>query len=772
MSARDKLRTAALNAAREGERSWMGEAARLGLRFLYGFLMSLGRLADGGAPFGIAAVAESGAGREGAAALSGVCLGYFVSLGLSLGLRYVAASVLCYTVLFMLQDSRLRALPGYLPVVTGASLLAASSLGLLSSGEGLLAALPAALIEAGLAGAAACIFKEALSKRERATEAAEARRDAAIIVLAACAMIALSNLRLFGVLSIGRLFAVLFVMASAQRGGPASGAAAGTAFGIAMDAAAGGAPFYAMAYALSGLISGMVSRCGRLSFLVAFILADSLAVLCTWAQSIHTEALFEVFSASVIFMLIPPSTLARLGALYQPLYPGAGESGLRRYASRRVEGIARAYGEVCGVVRRSTEPVNDNDISRIFDRAADTACLKCKRRDECWTKNYMDTLDALNAATRAMSERGRLEAEDIPERFRENCTGLAAFVAAVNGELRAMAYRRQYQSRMEESRAAAWALYEDFADILRDVSHELGSTNGADPLAERRLMRYLRSLDIEADAAVFRDSGGRLRCVIESGRLKALTSEPAWLDRLSAVLGIRLCRPAGSCEGRLTLLEAEPLAVSVGVAAMKKKGESVSGDRGTYFKTDSGSLCIILSDGMGAGEDAARESIEAVSILERFLRCGVDPAIAMKILNSVMLLRNGDEWGFATVDLMCVDLFSGETCFYKYGAAPSYVRNGKNVRRVCGESLAAGLMSGAGAAPDVVRMRLKPGSLALIASDGVVSGEGDEWLREMLRTAGDEEMKALARRVLRRACDEYGNTDDMTVLAVRVDARL
>ena len=32
----------------------------------------------------------------------------------------------------------------------------------------------------------------------------------------------------------------------------------------------------------------------------------------------------------------------------------------------------------------------------VFDRAADAACLRCKRRDECWVKGYMETLDALN----------------------------------------------------------------------------------------------------------------------------------------------------------------------------------------------------------------------------------------------------------------------------------------------------------------------------------------------------------------------------------------
>ena len=143
----------------------------------------------------------------------------------------------------------------------------------------------------------------------------------------------------------------------------------------------------------------------------------------------------------------------------------------------------------------------------------------------------------------------------------------------------------------------------------------------------------------------------------------------------------------------------------------------------------------------------------------------------MKVLNSVLLLRGGDNWGFTTVDLMCVDLFTGETCFYKYGAAPSYVKNGRQIRPVKGESLAAGLARGEGAAPDLVRMRLRPGSTALIASDGVLAEAEDGWIREIL--SGDQEdMRGLARTVLRRAEERYGAGDDMTVLALRVEERL
>lgn len=777
MTVRDKMlsirRAAAVSAAEADAdtRRRMKTWAMAGLQFLLGFLMSAGHLAGGAAPFGVAMVAQAGPALGGVCALTGAALGYLTTLGLGLGVKYAAACVLAFTVRFVLQDMKLSARAWFMPLVSAGVMAVSGVLGAFSA-DGTAAAIIARIVsEVALAGGTTYFFAEAFSDAERSTEVAEKRHEAALTVLVACALISLSGVEVMSAVSLGRLGALLAVMLAGFRGGALTGAAAGTAMGVAMDAALGGVPFYTMAYAFSGLVSGVFSRHGRMVFLLSFIAANALAVLCAWAWTKQVDALFEVFAASVVFMLVPPTVMARLGALVQSVPAAAGESGLRRYAARRVEGIAKAYGDVCDVVRRATADVNDNDLAKVFDRAADAACVKCKKKNDCWNKNYMDTLDALSSATAAMTERGRLLPEDLPPRFTESCTHLTEFVSAVSSELRAAAYRKQYRSRLEESRTAAWGQYQDFETILSSVSRELGSVSGADPLSKRRLVRYLRSQDIDADASVFRDSGGRLRAVIESGRLRTLTDDPAYLDKLSSVLGVRLCRPATGGEGRMVLLEAEPLAVSVGIAAMRKRGESVNGDRGTYFKTDSGELCVILSDGMGAGRDAAKESVEAVAILEKFLRSGVEPATAMKILNSVMLLRNGEEWGFATVDLMCIDLFSGDAGFYKYGAAPSYVRTGKTVRRIAGESLAAGLITGEGATPDVVRMRLKMGSVAVIASDGVLTGANDAWLRQMLLQSDNKDMKTLAREVLRAAADAGDDSDDMTVLAVRVDAR-
>ena len=616
-------------------------------------------------------------------------------------------------------------------------------------------------------------FKEAIENGMGMTELAETKHMSAVMITASVYLMALSRIVILDTLSVGRAVAVLALMVCTLHGGMLTGCAYGTVFGMAMDLSTEGIPFFAMAYAFSCLMSGLFNKHGRLLFLLSFVFSNATAAACIWHTAPQIPELLEVFCASVIFAVLPSSFINKAGAVLRPAVTGNGEAGLRRYVSRRVSGLSSAYSGVFEIVRRNVEEKhNDADPAKVFDRAADAVCVRCADKNRCWNSEYMDTLSALNDASEAMQRRGTLRVDDIPQRFSEKCRAPEAFVTAVNGELRAAAYRRHFAAQLRESRDTAWGQFSDMSEILSEVAAELSSVNGADHLAERRLIRYLRTLDIEADVAVFRDSRGRLRAVVESGSLAALYDEPDYLSKLSEVLGTRLCKPKTPTEsmGKLTLIEAEPLAVSVGIAAMKKKGEKVSGDKGTYFKTDAGVLCVILSDGMGCGADAARDSKEVIDILERFLRSGLDPAAAMKTLNSVMLLKSGDNWGFATVDLMCVDLFSGETCFYKYGAAPSYVLSGKSIRRIECESFAPGLQSEKGGAPDMVRMRLKPGSTAIIASDGVIGDTNDGWLREILDSATDD-MKLLARDTLREAERIYGDCDDMTVLAVRVQNR-
>jgi len=777
MAVKQKLgirRSAIVGLMQMGDRPRLKKIGGHILNFILGFAMSGSIIMTNLAPFGIGIVGRAKADWGGISCLIGACIGYIFLGGFDWGIKYVSTITLVFTVAFVFRDTRVIKKAWFMPVVV--SLITAAT-SFLNTYE-FLDSFPSAVsifTEVVLAGASTYFFSIALAPQKTGSEATERRQAISILILLACFLMALTSVKIMSVISIGRFFALLIVLTAAFKGGMLPGCAAGTTLGLAMDMAAGGGVFFSMAYAFAGLIGGTFSKHGRLLFLISYILANTVAVLWTWGGSLQIELMYEVFAATVVFAILPDTLLEYVGGIAQLPAPGTGESGLRRYAASRAERISTAFRDLYGsVFRNLTGTENDNDIATVFDRAAEAVCVNCKNKNDCWQKNFMDTLSIMNDATVPMLKRGKLAKEDLAERFTEKCLAHYTFISAVNSELRGLMYRRQFRSRLNENRIAAYGQYKELADIIEGVAKELNYAKGADPLAERRLKRFLRAMDIEADVSVFRDNRGRLRAIIESGHLGPLLRQGNYLEILSGVLGVRLCRPPADEEisdRRLVVLEAEPLVVSVGIAGMKKKGEPVSGDRGTYFKTDQGILCVILADGMGSGEEAAKESINAVKTLEAFLRSGVDPAVAMKILNSVLLLKNGEEWGYSTIDLMCVDLFTGETCFYKYGAAPSFVKNGKAIRRVRCESLAAGICAGEGSAPDIIRMRLKPGNVALIASDGVLVEQNDAWLREMLLASDGTDTKVLAKETLRAAVRQYGCEDDMTVLAIRVDER-
>ena len=107
-----------------------------------------------------------------------------------------------------------------------------------------------------------------------------------------------------------------------------------------------------------------------------------------------------------------------------------------------------------------------------------------------------------------------------------------------------------------------------------------------------------------------------------------------------------------------------------GLAAADRKGQSVSGDCGAWFKDEAGRLNFLLCDGMGSGPAAREDSNCALGLLEKFLRAGLEVEAALATVGEALALRGEDQGGFTTVDLFQLDLFSGRSAVYKLGPPP------------------------------------------------------------------------------------------------------
>ena len=91
---------------------------------------------------------------------------------------------------------------------------------------------------------------------------------------------------------------------------------------------------------------------------------------------------------------------------------------------------------------------------------------------------------------------------------------------------------------------------------------------------------------------------------------------------------------------------------------------------------------LALSDGMGSGLRAAKESKTTINLLENFFEAGFNKEIALKTINSILMLRSSDEM-FSTIDLTIFDKYSGEAEFIKIGAVSTFIKTQGKVDVIC-----------------------------------------------------------------------------------------
>jgi stage II sporulation protein E len=331
-----------------------------------------------------------------------------------------------------------------------------------------------------------------------------------------------------------------------------------------------------------------------------------------------------------------------------------------------------------------------------------------------------------------------------------------------------MLSRRQYGARVAESRARLSRQYADFGRVLEDSANLLNLK--FDTAAEKRLERWLKGKQLEAAAEVYSMPNGRMCAEISGENISImLTDKRKFALEVSKELGWLANEPEekpSASLNRITLYEAEPMSITLGIASHKRDGQAVSGDTGTYFKGEDGTLHIILSDGMGSGEKAAYDSRQAAALLEKLLKAGISPENALATLNSALCLKNADTSVFVTLDLLSVDLLSGQLKSYKLGAAPTYILQNGSPRKLVQKALPAGL--DAEYKPQAGRARLEDGDWVILITDGITDDGNDEWLLAALRkTDAADSPRDCAARLLSQAIRKRGAADDMTALVLK-----
>jgi len=163
------------------------------------------------------------------------------------------------------------------------------------------------------------------------------------------------------------------------------------------------------------------------------------------------------------------------------------------------------------------------------------------------------------------------------------------------------------------------------------------------------------------------------------------------------------------------LLETESL-------SMPGLEDDVNGDSHLLVNLEDGKIAILISDGMGVGEAAAKQSRAAVSALARLLTAGMEAAFAVENVNALMSLQP-DPGPFTTLDMALIDLHTGDAEIIKAGAPPIYIRRGSRVTALGSPSAPAGVSTPAHTA--TFHTVLEEGDIVVWATDGITEGRGD-----------------------------------------------
>lgn len=202
------------------------------------------------------------------------------------------------------------------------------------------------------------------------------------------------------------------------------------------------------------------------------------------------------------------------------------------------------------------------------------------------------------------------------------------------------------------------------------------------------------------------------------------------------------------------------------VSYVGKDGNKISGDSYIYENFTNGQTFIAISDGMGNGELAHKESSEALKILRCLLGFNIPIKTAIQTLQQLKQHSNANE-RFFSLDICMIDRERQRATFYKKGATPTFLVRNQRIELINLAQLPVGVMSDQEV--DHVTLNLEEDDVLLMFSDGIVEQypNVDELEQVILNQMG-KSPKTIAKNILQATVSKHKGKikDDMMVLVI------
>ncbi|GHU72487.1 hypothetical protein AGMMS49992_08550 [Clostridia bacterium] len=581
-----------------------------------------------------------------------------------------------------------------------------------------------------------------------------------------CCLIALSAMCLggaavtIGSFHVGGMLAVFCVLGLAWTADAGNAIVTGIALGAALTLG-GLSPFSMISLAMIGMVASLLHDTKRVWLALAALAANALVTL---TINSARETLFSfphVLAGAVMFMLMPASVwIQTRSALERETMTQTTPSGVA------IQWIQTSANAIASMVQSIPHPdlTEDGEIEQL----AAVLCESCVQRSVCWNERFEETtltLSDLLTAARDESMQPRELEYLAKSRGCQRSDMLAETVQQVN---RAQNRLSSFEAaQMQASRLAKTQLQGQVA-LLNQLSALLAQAATAAPSERLAISRALSKTRWRVCTAMPYRLDDLLQIVLIPPEKTDLGEPP--LTSLSRALAMPLTAEP-LWDGLIHISQRPGLSVAVGVATCPAQGQLENGDGWRTHPLPRARYLLALSDGMGHGSGAARESQTVLSLLAEGFQAGYGRKELLSVVNDLVRTTHSQE-RYATLDLCLLDLKSGEAWFEKMGACASFLIRQDKCRKLAGGTLPMGILEDV--TPKSFKMRLTAGDLLVMVSDGIVDSfeQEDAMLSVMARLSA--EPSVFANELLRISLERTGNVaaDDMTVLCARLHSEV
>ncbi len=738
-----------------------------------GFLLSGGAVFGTYAPFGASVLSAVPFDRM-ISTLIGTVFGYVVLLSGS-SFRYVATALAIVAIRWTLSDITKINKNSFYPVVVSGGVMLITGILLAFIGSFRINLIVMAVTEAFLSSFGAYFyFKTFRILRSTRGIATLTQSETVSLVMSSCLLLLSFTTFSFGGVSMGRIGAILIILLCARYGGISGGCISGIATGVMFSMADNSMNFIAGSYAFGGIMAGFFSHTGKLVNLLIFFLCDMLMTLQSQDSHVMVASMYELIIAGVVFMLLPENVGEYFSIAFAPPSDKSTTEEMRKNVIMRLEHVAKALANVSESVDFVADKMKNlysYDMDTVFSQSVKRVCGGCGMKSYCWEREKHISENDFREMIPLLVKNGQLTHEDFLTCYSQKCCKIPELVHAINKNYRSYASYLSAERRVGEIRSVVAGQFSGLSEMLSEMSEEFSNYTQFDASASERVSTLMKMQGIPPlEVSCRTDRMNRMTVEMEiQDTDKNKMTKAEIVREISKACGRYMDTPcismvANRC--RIQMSERALYDVHMGTAQHISGKGRLCGDCFNYFTDGLGRAVALISDGMGTGGRAAVDGSMAEGIMTKLIKAGIGFDSALQIVNSALMVKSEDE-SLATLDIVCIDLFSGVAEIMKAGAVATYIRKGSIVERIDFPSLPVGILTDVKLIHETVH--LEDNDWLLMVSDGAVN-DGDGQIIEILKQWKGNNAQELAKIIVAQSENKQqdGYDDDVTAIAINL----